>query len=283
MKSVDWRRFAAIFPVVILLALIGTGSVSGSGRLTGSEAVAAAQGTKDTQTAALPTASAADEAQFAAGVHPAAKAVTVTLDVLANRHTISPYVYGFAYPNSATDITDTGATEVRWGGDATSTYNWQLETYSSAADYYFEDYAASGFNNGSDASSTQFITDVKKAGGTPLMTMEMLPWVAQSPETSVTQGGTDNYHWSYSVASFGAQCSVDPYNIDAGDGLKTDCWRSQRGELHHVHARRVAERGVQPGYLHVVDQLSAILEHPGVHGVASCRRVGRRPCVPGWT
>ena len=109
------------------------------------------------------------------------------------------------------------------GGDAASTYNWQLETYNSAADYYFEDFAATGFNNGSDGSSTQFITDVKNAGGTPLMTMVMLPWVAQSPETSVTQGGTDNYHWSYSVASFGAQCSVDPYNTDAGDGLETDC------------------------------------------------------------
>ena len=136
---------------------------------------------------------------------------------------ISPYVYGFSYPNSAADITDSGATEVRWGGDATSTYNWQLETYNSAADYYFEDYAAEGFNNGNDGSSTQFITDVKNAGGTPLMTMVMLPWVAQTAETSTTQGGKDNYHWSYSVASLGAQCSVDPYNPDAGDGLETDC------------------------------------------------------------
>ncbi|MFZ1916359.1 MAG: glycoside hydrolase family 44 protein [Terriglobales bacterium] len=223
MKSIAWRRFAAILPTIILLALIGTGSVSGSGRLTGSQAVAAAQGNLPAEVVALRTASAADEAQVAPRVLSAAKAVTVTIDALANRHAISPYVYGFAYPNSAADITDSGATEVRWGGDATSTYNWQLETYNAAADYYFEDYAASGFNNGSDGSSTQFITDVKNAGAAPLMTMVMLPWVSQSPETSVTQGGTDNYHWSYSVASFGPQCSVDPYNTDAGDGLKTDC------------------------------------------------------------
>ena len=112
---------------------------------------------------------------------------------------------------------------MRWGGDATSTYNWQLQTYSAANDWYYEDFAASGFNDGADGSSTQFITDVKNAGASPLMTMVMLPWVSQSPETSVTQGGKDNYHWSYSVASFGPQCSVDPYNTDAGDGLKTDC------------------------------------------------------------
>jgi hypothetical protein len=222
MKSVAGRRFAAILPVVILLALIGTGRVSGSGRLTGQQAVATAQGTKQPEPSAL-AAAAADETPLVPSIHPAAKAVTITIDALANRHAISPYVYGFAYPNSAADITDSGATEVRWGGDATSTYNWQLETYSAANDWYYEDFAASGFNNGSDGSSTQFITDVKNAGAAPLMTMVMLPWVAQSPETSVTQGGTDNYHWSYSVATFGAQCSVDPYNTDAGDGLKTDC------------------------------------------------------------
>jgi len=55
------------------------------------------------------------------------------------------------------------------------------------------------------------------------MTMVMLPWVAQSPETSTTQGGTDNYHWSFSVATYGTQCSTDQYNTDAGDGLKSDC------------------------------------------------------------
>jgi hypothetical protein len=153
----------------------------------------------------------------------ASTAVTISIDALSNRHTISPYVYGFAYPNSPADITNTGATEVRWGGDATSTYNWQLHTDNAAADWYFEDFAGAGFNNGSDGSSTQFITDVKNAGANPLMTMVMLPWVAQSPETSTTQGGTDNYHWSYSVASFGPQCSVDPYNTDAGDGLQTNC------------------------------------------------------------
>jgi len=148
---------------------------------------------------------------------------TVNIDVLANRHTISPYIYGGSYPQDAAHVTDSGMTEVRWGGDATSTYNWQLGTDNAAADYYFEDYNAEGFSNGSDSSSTQFITDVQNAGSHPLMTMVMLPWVAQSAETSVTQGGTDNYHWSFSVATFGTQCSTDYWNSDAGNGLEADC------------------------------------------------------------
>ena len=29
--------------------------------------------------------------------------------------------------------------------------------------------------------------------------------------------------WSFSVAKYGSQCGVDPYNSDAGDGVQTDC------------------------------------------------------------
>jgi tetratricopeptide (TPR) repeat protein len=59
--------------------------------------------------------------------------VQVTVDVLADRHPISPYVYGGAYPQDGAHVTDSGMTVVRWGGDATSTYNWQAQTYNAAA------------------------------------------------------------------------------------------------------------------------------------------------------
>jgi hypothetical protein len=145
---------------------------------------------------------------------PATTNVTVTLDVLTNRHAISQYVYGGAYPLDAATITDSGLTAVRWGGDATSTYNWQLFTDNAANDWYFEDFA---YTEIGDGDSTQYISDVKTAGSAPLMTMPMLPWVAQTAE------GSGNGHWSFSVAKYGAQCSVDPYNTDAGDGVKSDC------------------------------------------------------------
>jgi hypothetical protein len=153
----------------------------------------------------------------------ASVAIQVTVDTLANRHAISPYVYGGAFPYDAPTITDSGLPVVRWGGNAASTYNWKLFTDNADNDYYFEDYTFSALNNSKDSDSIQFINDVKSAGSNPLMTMVMLNWVAQSAETSVTQGGTDNYHWSYSVAKYGTQCSVDPYNTDAGNGVKSDC------------------------------------------------------------
>ena len=42
--------------------------------------------------------------------------VHVTADVLANRHAISPYVYGVNFPSDTNYVADSGATFVRWGG-----------------------------------------------------------------------------------------------------------------------------------------------------------------------
>jgi fibronectin type 3 domain-containing protein len=149
--------------------------------------------------------------------------VSVTVDVRSNRHAISQYVYGGSYPKDAAHITDSGMSVVRWGGNGTSTYNWKLHTNNADNDYYFEDFGAGGLGDGTDGDSAQFIQDVKTAGSSPIMTMVMLPWVAKSAETSTTQGVSNNYHWSYSVMKYGAQCKVDPFNVDAGNGIASDC------------------------------------------------------------
>jgi Glycoside hydrolase family 44 len=145
---------------------------------------------------------------------PATASINVTIDALSNRHPISPYVYGGAYPQDAPTIKDSGLTVVRWGGNATSRYNWKLFTYNAANDWYYEDF---NYTEIGDGDSAKFITDVKNAGSHPLMTMVMLRWVAQSAENG------SNGHWSFSVGKYGAQCGVDPSNTDAGNGLKTDC------------------------------------------------------------
>ena len=146
--------------------------------------------------------------------------IQATINVLANRHTISPYVYGGSYPASASTITDSGLSVVRWGGNATSTYNWKLGTNNADFDWYFEDF---NYSEIGDSDSVQYINDVKAAGSAPLMTMVMLPWVAQSQETSAQQGGSNNGHWSFSVAKYGAQCGFDQYNNDAGNGVNSSC------------------------------------------------------------
>lgn len=156
--------------------------------------------------------------------------VSVNIDVLSNRHFISPYIYGGAFPASTSAITDTGTTLVRWGGNASSTYNWQLGTDNADNDWYFEDFTFCGLGGGNsgnacaDTDSRQWIADVQKAGSRPLMTMVMMNWVAQSAEVS---GAGGNGHWSFSVAKYGPQCAADPYNSDAGNGIKAGTCTAQ--------------------------------------------------------
>ncbi len=157
-----------------------------------------------------------NSAQASATPTGSSTSVSVTIDVLANRHTISPYIYGGAFPNDAAAITDSGLPIVRWGGNGASTYNWQLGTTNADNDYYFEDFAFGALNNPADSSSTQFITDVKSAGSVPLMTMVMLPWVAQTAETP---GAGGNIHWSFPETEYPTQCGFDQFNSDAGNGI----------------------------------------------------------------
>ena len=166
-------------------------------------------GSPDSKATATPV-----QSDASSTANPATVNISVSVDALSNRHPISPYVYGGAYPQDAPTITDSGLTVVRWGGNATSRYNWKLFTYNAANDWYYEDF---NYTEIGDADSAKFISDVKKAGSNPLMTMVMLPWVANTAENG------SNGHWSFSVAKYGSQCSADPYNTDAGNGLKTDC------------------------------------------------------------
>lgn len=188
-------------PATILVLLF-------SGVLSGSGSAAAPSTKKQPASTTLPSSAVPMETAPA----PAVSTVHVTVDVLSNRHPISPYVYGGAYPKDAATITDSGITVVRWGGNATSRYNWKAGTYNAANDWYYADF---GYTEIGDADSAKFIQDVKAAGSNPLMTMVMLDWVAKN----VSNGSV----YSFGIAKYGAQCGINPYNSDDGNGLKPDC------------------------------------------------------------
>jgi hypothetical protein len=136
--------------------------------------------------------------------------VNITVDVLRDRHRISPYVYGVNFPPDTNYIQQTGATAIRWGGNATSRYNWENFDTNAASDWYFQNRSAGDGPLYKD--SIQFVSNIAAAGAFPIMTMPMLSWVAKD-------GGS----YSFSVAKYGAQCAVNPYNSDDGNGMKPDC------------------------------------------------------------
>ena len=141
---------------------------------------------------------------------PGSANVSVTINTLADRHQISPYIYGINTTN-VNNISGVSPKLVRFGGNATSDYNWKSFTYNSGGDWFFEDFGLPS-SNGNINDSVQLVKYTVNAGSRILTTMPTLDWVAK--ETG---------HWSYSVKKYGNQCRVDPYNTDAGNGQKPDC------------------------------------------------------------
>ena len=66
--------------------------------------------------------------------------VTVTIDAKANRHPISPLIYGVAYADDAA-LKDLSIPLHRYGGNNATRYNWQLNADNRANDWYFESIA----------------------------------------------------------------------------------------------------------------------------------------------
>jgi Glycoside hydrolase family 44 len=136
----------------------------------------------------------------------------VTIDVAANRHSISPEIYGVAFASTA-ELQDLNSPLNRSGGNTTSRYNWQVNADNRANDYYFESIGSSSATPG-EAGDT-FISNSKAAGAQPMLTIPMLDWIAKL-------GPSRSKLASFSVSKYGAQQYTDPYMSDAGNGVKTD-------------------------------------------------------------
>lgn len=140
-------------------------------------------------------------------------AVTVTIDANAGRHAISPLIYGVAFASQA-DLVALNAPLNRSGGNNMSTYSYVNNAQNLDADWYFERYPQGSAVAGAEADS--FVALTQAAGAQPMLTVPMIGWVAKL-------GAGQSILPSFSVKKYGAQCGVDQYDTDAGDGLKTDC------------------------------------------------------------
>lgn len=149
--------------------------------------------------------------------------VTIAVDAAAARHPIDPRIYGVAFASPA-DLAALNAPLNRSGGNNMSTYSYANNAQNLDADYYFESYPQGSATPGAEADS--FVSATKSAGAAPMLTIPMIGWVARlGPGQSILP--------SFSVKKYGAQCAVDPYDTDAGDGLHTDCKTPVTGNDPH--------------------------------------------------
>ena len=149
--------------------------------------------------------------------------IAIAVDPALDRRAISDLVYGV---NFATEeqLAEIPYPLNRWGGNRSTRYNWQLDVDSSAADWFFQNYAGSGDPGQLPATSgaDTFLLVNRAARAESLLTLPTLGRVA----------GPDRVRrWSFSVAEYGAQtqteCTYFPppppgwCNPDAGNGRCT--------------------------------------------------------------
>lgn len=141
--------------------------------------------------------------------------ITVAVSPDLDRHPISPLIFGANWGDevpSAAQLATGLYPATRWGGNATSRYNWLLDTSNRAMDYYFLN-IATGPGNG--AAADAFVEASRNAEAEVVMTVP-LDQVAKS--RARTPG--------FSVAKYGPQTRTEcadspgvPGCADNGNGL----------------------------------------------------------------
>lgn len=132
----------------------------------------------------------------------------LTVDAAKKTHAISPYIYGMnAFTLSSDAEKAVNLSVDRWGGDATSRYNYKLDVTNSASDWYYENNQwatgqqdTSGFN--------QQVQNDLAVGAKTMGTVPVLGWIAKDSRTC-----------SFTSTDFPSQAAFDPYRSSCGNGV----------------------------------------------------------------
>ncbi|MEV0530632.1 glycoside hydrolase family 44 protein [Kitasatospora sp. NPDC050463] len=138
----------------------------------------------------------------------------VTVDATSGRHAIDPHIYGMNFPDEAL-AKELRLPMGRWGGNATSRYNYKLDAYNAGSDWYFEDLHYSNDTAALPAGSQadKFVEQNRRTGTDTLMTVPMIGWTAAGRDSGC----------GFSVAKYGPQQDTDAqWRPDCGNGRKPD-------------------------------------------------------------
>ncbi len=131
------------------------------------------------------------------------KQVSMSVDCRSRATKIDPMIYGIAYyqPDEKTPGAPWafGATARRWGGNTTSTYNWEISAWNTGNDWYFENHDVPSY--------AQFMKENADHSVQSVLTVPIMGWVSKDTTSS-----------SFPVSVYGAQEGTDPYRPEAGNG-----------------------------------------------------------------
>jgi Glycoside hydrolase family 44 len=148
----------------------------------------------------------------------AAAAPTLSVDASAGRHAIIEDIYGmnFAAEGLAQEL---GLPVNRWGGNATSRYNWQVNVSNAGSDYYFiiQD-LGSPTTPGADADA--FVAQDVRTATKSILTIPLIPYISKG-RPGVTAGVTAACSYSvppYTAGQFDSTVSYGGFTC--GNGSK---------------------------------------------------------------
>ena len=141
----------------------------------------------------------------------------LSVDASADRHPISPYIYGMNFADEAL-AAELRLPVRRWGGNSTTRYNWQNDTHNTGSDWFFENIpednpSPNALPNGSAAD--RFVEQDRRTGTKTLMTAPLIGW---TPKRRVE---THPYDCGFNTTRYGAQQSTDSWDSNCGDGIRS--------------------------------------------------------------
>ena len=131
----------------------------------------------------------------------------INVDPQAGQHPISPNIYGMAEYGVAPAFQASARLGVlRWGGDGTTRYNWQVDSSNAGFDWYFM--GGDGDANPTPSGGPDALVHADQATHSQtLLTIPIIPYINRSAAWSC----------SFPVQIYGAQQSTNPYVFPNGD------------------------------------------------------------------
>ncbi len=144
--------------------------------------------------------------QAATSASAATTGPALSVDVSAARHAISPDIYGLNGGDPAFNA-EIGQSVARWGGNASSRYNFKNHTYNTGSDWYFENIVAD------EAHSVEgMVKSNRDRGIKPVVTVPLSGWVAKDSPSE------HPFTCGFPATRFPQQDKFDEWDANCGNG-----------------------------------------------------------------
>ncbi|MFI9005875.1 glycoside hydrolase family 44 protein [Actinosynnema sp. NPDC053489] len=145
-------------------------------------------------------------AQTAGSAEAATSGPALSVDVSAARHAISPDIYGLNGGDPAFNA-EIGQSVARWGGNATSRYNFKNHTYNTGSDWYFENIVADEQHSVEGMVESNLDRGIK-----PVVAVPMVGWVAKDSPAQ------HPFNCGFPATRFPQQDGFDVWDANCGNG-----------------------------------------------------------------